>query len=136
MKKINPNHIENPDRGRSDSVIKKSISGLQDLTMSLKNKFTMAQYDFANVIQEMMKDLSKMEGNTKIPQFLIDKKKQEIERLVKFNNTADLIFQEYQQNILVLKMTNRIIEQTFLESTTIDEMILKNRECINELLKP
>ncbi len=130
----NQNHNSIPDF--SKSMVSKSITGLQELTLTLKNKFTMTQYDFADVIQNMMKDLKKMESNPKLSQRFIEQKRHEIERLINFNNTADLIFQKYENYTQLLQLTNAIIERTFLESSSIDEMILRHKEYREEFSNP
>ncbi len=77
--------------------------------------FIRAQSNFANVIQEMEAELKRMRDNDRVPQDVINKKDDQIETLIAYNNKIDDLFNLYKLATLNLQVelmaTNELLWQ-------------------------
>lgn len=69
----------------------------------LRGIFLRTQTQFAEVVRELDADLKRMRENEKIPYEIINKRDEQIETLISFNNKADSLLEGYKYAMLNLQ---------------------------------
>lgn len=117
-----------------ETIRAKSLGAILDTNRRLNNKFVYAQCDFTNVLRSLVSEVEKLKNNSKVSIEFVNTKEDQIDRLINFNNVVEQILEEFKQHLTALKLSNEIIERTFLESKDIDQLILKNKVLREEFL--
>lgn len=117
------------------TIMSRSVSGLLDFHHSMKNKFVYVGNDFSNVIRELVLEVEKLKEKESISMEFVNKKEDQVDRLINFYNTCDEILEKYKQHLTAMQLTSDIIERTFLESRDLDELILRNSKLREEFLR-
>jgi hypothetical protein len=88
-----------------------STASLLEASFKLRCQFTRASTDFALVKDEMEQELTKIETRYQGKQNqYIQKKDQQIERIIKFYNKVEQIINNYDNLFQLLKIQNTILE--------------------------
>jgi hypothetical protein len=95
---------------------------------NLRTSFTRSQAEFANVIQDLEAELKRMRENERIPQDLVNKKDEQIETLIRFNNRIEDLFNAYKLHNINLQAEMMATQRALWE-------LLKTEQKMTEFLE-